>query len=55
MSVERLFSGNKSYNSLATKGPVIGLEFAGNNCVELCQQLLTNLITTKYPNLPRKI
>ncbi len=55
MSVERLFSGNKTYNSLVTKGPVIGLEFAGINCVELCQQLVKNLITTKYPNLPCKI
>jgi protein XRP2 len=55
MSVERLFSGNKTYNTLASKGPVIGLEFAGNNSVQLCQQLLNNLITTKYPNLPHFI
>jgi hypothetical protein len=55
MSVERLFSGNKTYNSLASKGPIIGLEFAGNNCVQLCQQSLNNLIKSKYPNSPRKI
>jgi hypothetical protein len=54
-SVERLFSGNKTYNSLAAKGPIIGLEFAGNNSVQLCQQLLNNLLTTKYQNLTRRI
>ena len=51
MSAERLFSGNKTYNSLVNKGPVLGLEFAGTNCV----QLLNNLIKSKYQNLPRKI
>lgn len=43
------------YNALVTKGPVIGLEFAGTNCITVCQQNLQNLLTTKYQNLPRKI
>ena len=55
MSAERLFSGNKTYNSLVTKGPVLGLEFSGTNCVQVCQQTLNNLIQTKYPNIPRRI
>ena len=55
MSVERLFSGNKTYHSLAAKGPILGLEFAGNNCVQICQELLKQLVTTKYPNIPCKI
>jgi protein XRP2 len=54
-SVERLFSDNRMYNTLAAKGPIIGLEFAGNNSVQLCQQLLNNLLTTKYQNLPHFI
>jgi hypothetical protein len=55
MSAERLFSGNKTYNSLVTKGPVIGLEFAGTNCVQITQESLKNLITSKYANISRKI
>lgn len=55
MSAERLFSGNKTYNSLVTKGPVLGLEFSGTNCVQVCQQTLNNLIQTKYRNIPRMI
>ncbi|CAM4935329.1 unnamed protein product [Rotaria socialis] len=51
MSASRLFSGNAKYNSLVTKGPVIGLEFAGATCVEPCQQLLNKLIQSKYQNL----
>ncbi|CAF4633078.1 unnamed protein product [Rotaria sp. Silwood1] len=51
MSASRLFSGNTTYNSLVTKGPVIGLEFAGTNCIQICQQLLNNLIKLKYQNL----
>ncbi|CAF1110038.1 unnamed protein product [Rotaria magnacalcarata] len=51
MSASRLFSGNAKYNSLVTKGPVIGLEFAGTNCVEPCQQLVKKLIQSKYQNL----
>lgn len=43
------------YNTLVTKGPVIGLEFAGANCVATCQKELNILLTTKYQNLPRKI
>jgi len=54
-SSERLFGNNKIYNSLVTKGPVIGLEFAGTNCVTICQQGLNNLLTTKYQNLPHFI
>lgn len=54
-SAERLFSGSKAFNSLVTKGPVIGLEFAGTNCIQTCQQSLNNLITSKYQNLPRMI
>ncbi|CAF2858597.1 unnamed protein product [Rotaria sp. Silwood2] len=52
MSASRLFSGNSAYNSLVTKGPVIGLEFAGTNCVQICQQLLNDFIKLKYQNLP---
>ncbi|CAF3836229.1 unnamed protein product [Adineta steineri] len=55
MSAERLFSGNKNYNSLVTKGPVIGLEFAGTNCIETCQEILKNLVASKYQNLPHFI
>ena len=53
-SAERLFGNNRSYNSLVTKGPVIGLEFAGTNCVEICRQALTELLAAKYPTLPRR-
>jgi hypothetical protein len=55
MSAERLFSGNKTYSSLVTKGSVLGLEFAGTNCVQVCQQSLNNLIQSKYPNIPREV
>lgn len=55
MSASGLFSGNAKFNSLVTKGPVIGLEFAGTNCVDKCQQSLNNLIQSKYQNLPCKI
>ncbi len=34
---------------------MIGLEFAGTNCVAICRQALTQLLTAKYPTLPRKI
>jgi len=54
-SAERLFGNGRIYNSLVAKGPVIGLEFAGINCVTICQQTLNNLLQTKYQNLPRKI
>jgi protein XRP2 len=54
-SAERLFGNNRSYNSLVTKGPVIGLEFAGTNCVAICRQALTQLLTAKYPTLPHFI
>jgi len=54
-SAERLFGNGRMYNSLVTKGPVIGLEFAGKNCVTICQQSLNNLLTTKYQNLPHFI
>jgi hypothetical protein len=54
MSAERLFAGDKSYNALVAKGPVVGLEFAGTNSVEQCQKCLQNLIESKYPKLPRK-
>lgn len=52
MSAERLFSGDKTYNALVAKGPVVGLEFAGANSVEQCQKCLQNLIDSKYPKLP---
>ena len=55
MSAERLFSGNKTYTALVNKGPVLGLEFAGVNCIQTCQQALKTLISTKFMNLPRKI
>ena len=54
MSAERLFAGDKSYNALVAKGPVVGLEFAGSNSVEQCQKFLQNLLESKYPQLPRK-
>lgn len=54
-SAERLFGTNRSYVTLVGKGPVIGLELAGANCINVTQQALSNLISTKYPNLPRKI
>ena len=54
MSAERLFSGDKAYNALVAKGPVVGLEFAGSNSVEQCQKFLQNLTESKYPKLPRK-
>jgi len=54
-SAERLFGNGRMYNSLVTKGPVIGLEFAGKNCVTICQQNLNHLLTTKYQNLPHFI
>ncbi len=50
-----MFGNGRIYNSLVAKGPVIGLEFAGINCVTICQQTLNNLLQTKYQNLPRKI
>ncbi|CAF4577039.1 unnamed protein product, partial [Rotaria sp. Silwood2] len=54
-SAERMFGGNRTYIPLVTKGPVIGLEFAGENCISICQQSLHNLLTTKYQNLPHFI
>ncbi len=54
-SAERLFGNDRIYYSLVGKGPVIGLEFAGTNCVSICQQALKNLLATKYQNLSRKI
>ncbi|CAF3820129.1 unnamed protein product [Adineta steineri] len=54
-NLERLFGNDRKYNSLAEKGPVIGLEFAGTNCVSMCQAALQNLLTTKYQNLPHFI
>ncbi len=53
-SAERLFGGGRTYLPLVTKGPVIGLEFAGKNCVSICREALSQLISTKYQNLPRK-
>ena len=53
-SAERLFSGSKNYTSQVNKGPALGLEFAGMNAVQLCQQSLHNLITSKYSNLSRQ-
>lgn len=50
-SAERLFNGSKNYTSQVNKGPALGLEFAGMNAVQLCQQSLHNLITSKYSNL----
>ncbi|CAF0953293.1 unnamed protein product [Adineta ricciae] len=55
MSAERLFSGNKTYTTLVNKGPVLGLEFAGVNCIQTCQQALKTLISTKFMNLPHFI
>ncbi|CAF0969963.1 unnamed protein product [Rotaria sordida] len=54
-SAERMFGGNRTYTPLVTKGPVIGLEFAGENCISICQQCLNNLLATKYQNLPHFI
>lgn len=53
-SAERLFTGSKNYTSQVNKGPALGLEFAGMNAVQLSQQSLHNLITSKYPTLSRK-
>ncbi|CAM4874041.1 unnamed protein product [Rotaria socialis] len=55
MSVEGMFGTNRSYVTLVAKGPVIGLEFAGNNSISICQQNLHALLTTKYQNLPHFI
>jgi len=41
--------------TLVSKGPVIGLEMAGTNCVSVCKESLQDLLMTKYQNLPRKI
>ncbi len=54
-SAERLFGTNRSYITLVGKGPVIGLEFAGTNCVSICQESLQKVLIAKYQNLPRKI
>lgn len=54
-SADRLFGTNRSYITLVGKGPVIGLELAGTNSVQVTQQALSNLISTKYPNLPHFI
>ena len=54
MTAGELFSGNTSYNALVMKGPVIGLEFAGTNCIQICRQSLDNLVTSKYQNLSCK-
>lgn len=51
MSTEGIFGSDRKYISLVAKGPVIGLEFAGTNCVSVCQQSLNTLVTTIYPNL----
>lgn len=48
-----MFGGDRNYVVQVAKGPVIGLEFAGPNCVSICQQNLHTLITTKYQNIPR--
>lgn len=51
-SAERLFNGNKSYNALIRQGPILGLEFVGDNAVQLCQQTVHNLVTTKFSSIP---
>ena len=49
-----MFGSDKTYVSLVAKGPVIGLEFAGTNCITVCQQILNHLLTTTYQNTPRQ-
>jgi hypothetical protein len=55
MSAERMFGGIRTYQALIGKGPIIGLEFAGENCVGYCQQSLQNLIRSTYANIPRQL
>ncbi|CAF0779358.1 unnamed protein product [Didymodactylos carnosus] len=51
MSADQIF-GNRSYNALIAKGPVIGLEFAGAGSIVICQQSINSLILSKYVNTP---
>ena len=55
MSAERMFGGIRTYQALIGKGPIIGLEFAGENCVGCCQQCLQTLTRSTYANIPRQL
>ena len=50
-SGERLFNQNKTFNKLVNQGPVLGLEFAGNDAVVNCRQSSETLIKMKFPDL----
>jgi hypothetical protein len=42
MSAENVF-GSKAYAKYLQKGPVIGLEFNGNDCIRKCYDLIPKL------------
>lgn len=54
-SAERLLTDSQRFRPWIDKGPILGLECAGDNCVNICRQTLQNLLESTYSDVPRKL
>jgi len=54
-SAERLLTDSQRFRPWIDKGPILGLECAGDNCVNICRQTLQNLLESTYSDVPHFI